>query len=556
MSNPFIYPVSATQFGFIYHPLYQLFGGDVAAIRQTNFLITFCLSWALGDIFLKTVFAGQPLTRIYRIVISSAIAATAAASLVHQDLWLATPSYNRLALQSLLIVAIGLFLFEKSFSGLFLIGAGGWLAFMAKPTTAAAIAVVMIFYLWFARKLKTSSLVTPILIALSFIILSALIIDGSIFTFVNRLKAGAEMYKILQAGGHGSLFRLDFFYFSLGSLFFIFGCTVAFFLSAYYSQSIKTHWVIFAASLSILIELSCLSILIETTQETIFPDRFQGLYIGSIPIATLIVGYIFYRKKGPFKMSQPHWALALTFFIFPFVYAFGTGNNYWASAASAGIFWVFSGLVFLVPLAPHLKLSPLLLSLGLSVQLISVVQVHNGFQKPYRQTQPLHLNDQRVTFGKPGSTLVLSKDFANYIQAAVKVSRQAGFIQATPMIDLTGKSPGILYAIGAKNIGQPWTVGGYPGSEALAIMMLKKLSCKELATAWLLIEPEGPRKVSPNILQSFGANLSTDFEIVGIINTAKGAGGFKEVYVQKFFKPIRSTQNASEACSAKRTSRT
>ena len=116
------------------------------------------------------------------------------------------------------------------------------------------------------------------------------------------------------------------------------------------------------------------------------------------------------------------------------------------------------------------------------------------------------------------------------------------------MIDLTGQSPGILYAMGASNIGQPWTIGGYPGSDALAVAMLKKVTCKELAAAWLLAEPEGSRKISPEILLSFGANLATDYEIVDTFKTAEGAGGYKEVRVQQLLKPVRSVDAAINAC--------
>jgi hypothetical protein len=151
--------------------------------------------------------------------------------------------------------------------------------------------------------------------------------------------------------------------------------------------------------------------------------------------------------------------------------------------------------------------------------------------------------------------LVLSKDFGRYVSEAMKTAKQVGFKQGTPMVDLTGQSPGILYAMGASNIGQPWTVGGYPGSAALAVKMLKKATCQELATAWLLLEPEGPRKIAPQILLSFDANLATDFEIVGTFKTAEGAGGYKEVRVQQLLKPARSVDDAMAACSAGRTLR-
>jgi hypothetical protein len=123
------------------------------------------------------------------------------------------------------------------------------------------------------------------------------------------------------------------------------------------------------------------------------------------------------------------------------------------------------------------------------------------------------------------------------------------------MIDLSGQSPGILYAIGASNIGQAWTIGGWPGSDKLAVDMLKEVSCKQLSRAWLLAEPDGPRKISPGILSSFGANMARDFEIVGTFKTAEGAGGYKEVRVQQLLKPSRAIDAAMTACVAGRTTK-
>ena len=36
ISNPFYYEASATQFGFIYHPLYLFVGEDLVLLRKTN----------------------------------------------------------------------------------------------------------------------------------------------------------------------------------------------------------------------------------------------------------------------------------------------------------------------------------------------------------------------------------------------------------------------------------------------------------------------------------------------------------------------------------------
>jgi hypothetical protein len=41
ISNPFLYKVSLSQFGYIYHPLYNLVDGNIAWLRRVNFFITF-----------------------------------------------------------------------------------------------------------------------------------------------------------------------------------------------------------------------------------------------------------------------------------------------------------------------------------------------------------------------------------------------------------------------------------------------------------------------------------------------------------------------------------
>ncbi|WVV48786.1 hypothetical protein THH46_08975 [Pseudomonas sp. NA13] len=111
ISNPFIYDVSLTQFGFIYHPLYRLLDGDIAALRQANILMTFGLAWGLAYVLLSSL---APESREKRIVLHTAAAGLAGSVLIFFDIWLPTPSYNSLALQALLITSIGLLLAEKT----------------------------------------------------------------------------------------------------------------------------------------------------------------------------------------------------------------------------------------------------------------------------------------------------------------------------------------------------------------------------------------------------------------------------------------------------------
>ena len=555
ISNPFNYALTATQFGFIYHPLYQLLDGNIANLRQVNILIIFCLAWAVSSIFLKSVYGNQALERMPRLIISAGIAT---ASLALLDTWLPTPGYNSLALQALLVAAIGFLLADKqitpiSVAGWALIGVGGWLSFMAKPTTAAALGVCTVLYLIVAGKFSIRYLVISLAIAVGLLVLTALVIDGSVITFIDRLKGGAELATMLS-GGHTitKLLRVDSFYLSEKLKTILTITTIIIFASAYLFQSKTKAMMYGGASLSALFAMVTLAMVFGLTHQTINAGMFQGLLFWSIGIAAILLEFALYRFKVLLQISRSEWAMALSFLVFPHVFAVGTGNNYWVAGIHAGIFWALAGLVILGPIGRTQKVTSLLLPFGLAVPLVAAALIQPGIEAPYRQPKPLYVNDYEIDIGRQGSTLVLSKEYGQYFAEAIESAKHAQFKKGTPMIDLTGQSPGILYAIGASSIGQAWTIGGYPGSENLAVATLKRVSCEELSIAWLIVEIEGPRRISPEVLSSFGANIATDFKIVGAFKTAQGAGGYNETRLQHLLKPVRNVGSAIKACEATR----
>ncbi len=139
-----------------------------------------------------------------------------------------TPSYNSLGFQALLICSIGLLRAEKmptrsSLIGWSLIALGGWLAFMAKPSTALALAIGIFGCLIVSRKASLPMLAVAVAIAIMLLVLSAIYIDGSVTAFANRVALGLE-YARLMGGGHdlANVFRLDEFYLHKRGKFFIF----------------------------------------------------------------------------------------------------------------------------------------------------------------------------------------------------------------------------------------------------------------------------------------------------------------------------------------------
>jgi hypothetical protein len=148
MTDPHRYDYSLTQFGFFYRPLFELVGRSIAGIRQGNLLITFALAWVLASRVLWT--CGFRAERGTRLTLAAALAT---ASLAFLHIWLPTPSYNWLALQGLMVACTGLLLaapdVERPPTWLpsVWIGVGGWLTFLAKPPTAAGLALCALIYL-------------------------------------------------------------------------------------------------------------------------------------------------------------------------------------------------------------------------------------------------------------------------------------------------------------------------------------------------------------------------------------------------------------------------
>jgi hypothetical protein len=537
IADPHKYSWPATQFGFIYHPIYSLLDGDIAAIRRVNILIIFLLAWALCHTFIAHIAPGLKDSKTSRLTISSGLATSA---LLLFDSSLFTPNYNSLNFQALLITAIGLVLSDNSAQrssivGWVLIGVGGWLAFMAKPSTALAMGLGAFFYFLLSGKFSIRMLLLSLVCAFTLLLLSALQFDGSVVGFIKRLHLGVE-FSLLQDVRYkpSEMFRIDSFNLDkrvkIAFLLVLFTLLIAIF------SSWKSRPLVSLLISAIFFSITALLTLGQINWTTEF-GQFQGLLIfaviGAMAISALLLGSL----KALKTVSRQEWAIAAFFLIFPHIYAFGTYGNYWEQGSWVGIFWLLAGLTLLGPLIRARSIGPVLLPIAIAVQALTSTLLQTGLQKPYRQPQPLRLNSSVLEIGPQKSPLILSKDYSNYIANALSVAREAKFEVQTPMIDLTGQSPGILFGIGAQSIGQPWIIGGYPGSLKFAEAALAHTSCDKISLAWILFEPNGPRSIPTEVMLSVGADFFSAYEKVGVWPIPEGAGGYKDRGTQELYKP-------------------
>ena len=552
ISNPWIYPASTTQFGFIYHPLFRLVGEDIALLRQMNILITLGLTWILSANLLNQLASSNnekvELSNLYTWAVAFLLSIS---SLTYLKTWLLTPSYNTLALQALLITATGLLNSKRessfsSISGWILIGVGGWLAFMAKPTTAAALGIMITVALVFSHRMNLKLLFLSAGTAIALLLLSALIIDSSLSAFFYRIEQGADKAAIM-GGGHTltRMLRWDIIILGFRERLFFVVLTGLLFLLFCLSHSTKVFSGWIRAFLQLIILILCIWIMNATESVASINFKFLGLAPGIILISSALASLVAANIHIVERMDRRRLVSALLFLIFPYIYVFGTGNHYWIAVSGSAVFWVFSG-VSLIGMFFKDSIRKSLTSVSVATLLITVVLVHTGLEYPYRQPSPLRDNNNEVSFsGHPGK-LTLSIDSAEYLHQLNRLASNQGFTPGTPILDLTGRSPTAVYAMGAKAIGQAWMIGGYSGSDLLATETLKLFPCSEIAASWVLTEINGPRVLNTTILSQFGIEISRDYQLAGSVNSPKA--GFKVSFKQQLWKPIRTLDKGIAAC--------
>lgn len=548
IEDPFRYPYSVSQFGFIYHPLYLLLGGDIAYLRQANVLITFGLATVLGTALLSRRWPTLPAWP--RLSIASGLAA---GSFALFDLWLVTPNYNSLNLQSLLIAAIGVCWSLSPASGWrlagqVLVGVGGWLCFMAKPSTAPLLGMLVVAF-WFASgTLRMRTAWVPVAVAGLLLLASAWAIDGGIGAFVTRLQLGMEA-AALMGGGHAlnALLRWDLFNLTPVEKWLFLAAATLPAAGALFLASPSRRWRV-AGTVTALLPLAMVVLMAYGILPVAAPlGMFKGVLYLALPVAAAVHFVRVAREQSSALSARVRVSLALFLVVLPHCYAFGTNGNYWWAGSGAAVFWLLPALLISAPPQGNVATIRALAPLALMAQTLAVLFLQTTMQNPYRQP-PLALNDHPLEVGRPGSTLTLSEAYARYISSAAAAAQSAGFPEGAPLLDLSGQSPGLLYALRATSPGQAWMIGGYRGSLPLATYALRSEPCHTLASAWLLVEPGGPRSIPETLLNTFGAEWPRDYEQKGAWTTAPGAGSYEQSREQMLWRPTRTTTQAQAAC--------
>jgi hypothetical protein len=518
ISNPWLYQYYVSQFGYIYHPIYQLLDSDLVKLRIFNALLTYGLGLILSYLIINRLSKNQ--SKSYLFAISASVALSTLLILMITGHWVPTPSYNSLCFQGLLITVLGIVcsdaqLKHSQFLAALLIGLGGWLVFMAKPSSALLLGILVPLYFVFEIKKYWRLLLCAGLIAICFLLLTAWYIDGHVLQFIKRYQEGLILMDSM-ASKHGieNLLRLDFFKVAeADQKAFLILTTL---LTGVFLSLKKDSNVIRNMALLLLLTIlaSILWHAFNIQDIKINTPRYHPLILLSPLLATALY-WLFSKKANPASTLPSK--LIVLLLLMPYLYVAGTGNNYWETAAGAILFWILASLLLLGRSTPNQMQT---IAFALIVASISVKVILDAQNSPYRQTEAIAKQISIYTNPHTNKELILPKDTATYLNDLSRLLHKTNFKKNTPVIDFTGHHPGTLYFMQAKAIGQAWMIGGYDGSNKLAALALSQASCREVASAWLMIEKDGHRRIDSSILEQHGIKADKNhYTKVGMIKS-------------------------------------
>ena len=551
---PWLYDTSISLFGFLYHPLYRLLGGDIASLRQANVAFSFLLSFSLMWVLLRS---SRPENEIPLFRLAAYALGLATASLAALHHWVPTPNYNSLTLQGMLITIIGVVVAMRSASrpvwltGAVLIGFGGWLTAMAKPTSGAALGLMVALFTLAAVPRRFLVMLVAACIAAALLLASMLIIDGSPLEFISRLTRGHDLLLVLDPAYQMS-HLLDRSYLSLegddqrtywGTLIGSIGLGWFFAQGSRKLIALRVACVVVVAFIAGALLLRQLPLPFERV-------RMQSLWIGLVALGIVLgvaaASFTEQRGRALKPKSGRLLMLALLLAAMPFAFALGTNNSLWWRVVGASVFWTGAGVALLRTVASRFEqpLAALSIATAAAASLLLIL----GVSRPYRAPTSLFNQNTIMAIGPANAKLRVASATANYLTALVGPARRHGFTLGDPIIDLTGQHPGTVYALGGIAPGQPWLLTGFPGSEAFARAVLDHVSCEDLARAWLLAAPDSALRLPDEVLTTNGIDPS-NFEVIARARPTR----LPEEH--SLMKPRRPAAEAAESCERARAKR-
>ena len=236
---------------------------------------------------------------------------------------------------------------------------------------------------------------------------------------------------------------------------------------------------------------------------------------------------------------------------FALIFCLGSNNQVFVPLSMSS-FFLFLGLS--IPAVGDGASAPFRMAgLAVSGLLVMMFLTLSAWALPYRQPAPLWSDDTLAQIPAGVGALRLTKSQGGFLNQLREIT-EGDFEPGTPVIDLTGRLPGVVYAMGGLLPKTPWMSSGYPGSGRAAVFALKRLTCLELAKAWVIMAEEPASfHFDPRVLSAAGLDHQNHYQLAGRAGLpVHDAADSPIVMDLLLLRPVDGWEARAETCQARR----
>ncbi|WP_156996446.1 hypothetical protein [Knoellia aerolata] len=490
---------TALLFGWTWHSMYGVTGGSVVGLRLVAITVVTALSVALCLAVLRLQASEAPPARA---AVACLAAVTAALAFVPLSVIPTTPSYNTLAWVSLAMAALGCALAWSHWRpvlGGALVGLAGFVAVTAKPTTALLLGLsVLATTPW--RRMGRRPVVAAIVALVVPSVLLVLFVPGHLHGLVDIVSRGVD-----ATVGHADLVRWDVYPRHWQVLLPLASAGLGGAAAGLLSQ--RRHPAAATVLGGVSVAAALVSLFVWWRRGTIADVDLMmpyGAVAGFGVLGLVAIGATRARAR-PGRTDVVVVRLAVLLASLPAAYAFGTNNNLWLWIGQVVVFW-FLAIVLLVGTT-----GPVAAAAGALAAYVALVAAVITPLDPYRSGPLIDTEVTQVSLS--GVTLRLPPDEARAVTELLAVGERLGVTRDTRVLDLTGLSPGVVWAWGAQPLASGWVLGGYVESLGAARTAIAPARC-ELPRALVLWEPGQRRAITDDVLAPWGVRVPDDYRAV------------------------------------------
>ena len=281
--------------------------------------------------------------------------------------------------------------------------------------------------------------------------------------------------------------------------------------------------------------------------------------------AAVVVGGLwlieFFVRRGAAARYDERAELALMVLLLlsPLAFSFGTNMPVLSHSAIAALFAYAAICLRLYRLADAGVLTAPVMTIALAALCLPALMVQyralTDVRHTYRQAAPLMSQNMPTVLGTNGSLVHVDSLTNASLENMKKAARQAGMPAGQDVLDLTGDGPGVTYVIGARPVGSPWMLGGYPGSEASIERVVQKVDAGRIRNAWLLTSIDNRLRVRDwrGLLERrIGRDTHQLAASIAILNPYWGSKGAPPTVNLQLWKPVPSREDGIATAELKR----